>query len=129
MKLLRGFRRNEAGGVSVIFAVALAPLAFGVCAGIEISQAYMTRERINFALSASAEAWAQGGENADVMARSVFDGYAQHFPRRVKTELVITENQHEAALMAQTVIETPFLAAFGVSELDVTSTRFESRGR
>lgn len=127
MSKLSRFRRDDTGSVSVIFAIAFIPLALGVCAAVELAQAYMIRERVDLALSAAAKALAQGGEEAEVMAHSVFDGYAEHLERRARTELVITEAGDKSALTARTTIETPFLATFGISELDLTSSRVQQR--
>ncbi len=129
MCILRRLRADEHGSVSLIFALAFPPLVFGVCAAVEISQAHAMRERLTLALSAASTAWRQSPPNDEAasIARRVFDGYVETFPSDIDAELNISIAEEKAGFTTHAVLKTPFLSAFGIEQLDLTSSRLESR--
>lgn len=125
VRCLRRLRDDERGSVSVIFAAAFLPLALGVCAAVEISQAYHMRDRLNHALSASADGWRQSQAEIDAasVAHRIFDTYAQNFPGSANAEFDVSLTDESANFSAHATLKTRFLIAFGVDQLEVTSSR------
>lgn len=131
VRCLRKLRDDQRGSVSVIFAVAFLPMALGVCAAIEISQAYLMRERLDHAVSASVDAWRQSEREtgAEPVAHRVFENYAQSFPSNATAELDLVLTDESANFTARATLKTRFLPAFGIDDLDLTSSRVEKLNR
>ncbi len=123
---LRCFVNDERGAIAVIIAVAFIPLMISVGVAIDLSRAYMVKQRLGAALDAAGLAIgskaASGDENLSDLFNTYF--YANYPTSAAGTpkNVIYEATSGQITLSAQADVPMAFLGIIGVSEITVNAS-------
>ena len=131
MKFFRGsavykagkrYFRNERGAVIAVFAI-MAPVVIGTAgAAMDISQAYLVRQRLGNALDASTLAAAAAFTNEEDIEARVEAFFEQNYPETAVGEpygLEVTVDGEDVTVSARAEYTTSFLGVLGIKKINV----------
>lgn len=119
---MRKFLGHEGGAVAMIFAFCLPMIVSAIGVGVDLSQAYLVRQRLGTALDAAALAGATVGADEDAIqerAESFFD--ANYPPDKIGAtyDLYAVLANDRVVVSAYATVYTTFMSLFGVDSIDV----------
>ncbi len=120
------FRRNTRGNVAMIFGLAVIPMVTAAGVGIDLSRAYMVKQRLGHALDAAAlavgTATDKSGDELDVLAQSYFDANYPAAELGVPGALTLTVSDGVISMAATAKVDTAMMNIAGYDELNVSAS-------
>ncbi len=125
-RLLCSFRYDKRGNIAMIFGLAVIPMVTAAGVGIDLSRAYMVKQRLGHALDAAAlavgTATDKSGDELDALAQSYFDANYPAAELGVAGELTLTVTDGVISMAAAAKVDTAMMNIAGYDELNVSAT-------
>lgn len=124
--LVRGWSSDQRGSYAVIFAISLVPILIAIGAAVDLSQAYIVKQRLTRALDAAglAVGGVTGQSTADLrtMAQSFFDANYPASKIGVPAALTVTPNGNNITLGVTATMPTSIMGIVGINALNIGAT-------
>ena len=118
-RLLKRFCNNEGGNFAIIFGLVLVPIAASIGAGVDYSQMYSRKSKMQSAADTAVLAAAQDARNASHFAHLADAYLAANLPD-IKLETTPKTGPNSVELTIVNNFQTSFLGIVGVPEVKIT---------
>ena len=115
--------RDKRGSYAVIFAISLVPILIAIGAAIDLSQAYMVKQRLTRALDAAGLAvggvTGQSTSQIQALAQSYFTANYPAGKTGTPASIVVTPNGNVVTLSVSATMPTSIMGVIGVNTLNI----------
>jgi Flp pilus assembly protein TadG len=121
--LCKRMARDHRGSYAVIFAISLVPILVAIGAAVDLSQAYIVKQRLTRALDAAGLAvggmTGQSTSQLQVMAQNYFDANYPASKIGVPAAITVTPNGNVVTLSVTATMPTAIMGIVGVNSLKI----------
>ncbi len=123
IKFVQGYLRRTSGAIAIMFALMVPVLVGIVGVSLDLSQAYLVKQRLTQALDAAALAAAASSTDSAEIRQKVLDFFAVNYPPEetgITFDPVVQIIGDEVIVTGNAAYNTLFLKTIGIDVIDVT---------
>ncbi len=124
-RLLTAFRRSRDGVAAVFFALTLVPIVGAAGAAVDVSRAYLVKQRLNMALDAAGLAvGAAQTTDRKVLEKTMKSYFDANYPASevgIPAKPIMKISGKTITIMAKASVDTTLMRAVGLSQIEVAA--------